>query len=174
MISLWIEYTTTHWFTRSVSKPYCRNTVCLLALLNGCNTVICYYGFKWSSFVAMCTDDFETPVSWDNCFKDIFGHASKRAPMSSSVSSERTRRVLFRFLSITEPVVRNFATRRCIVDFEGTETPGNRARNLLRHFLYDLFFIYVSTINTLCITLYFIFTYNICLCFAAPMKQDCF
>ena len=85
--------------------------------------------------MAMCTDDFDTPVSWDNCFKDIFGHASKRAPILSNVSSERTRRVLFRFLSITEPVDRNFATSRCIVDFEGTETPGNRVLNLLRHFL---------------------------------------
>jgi hypothetical protein len=98
-----------------------------------------YYGFKSSNFLAAYTDDFDTPVSLDNCLKDLPGDASKRAPISSNVSSNSTRRVGFRFFFITEPVSRNLLTSRCIVDFEGTETPPKRLLNLLRHFLYDFF-----------------------------------
>ena len=96
-------------------------------------------GFKGHNFVAPCTDDFDKLVSCYNSFKNFRGDTCDRAPVSSDVSSERTRPVLCRFVFNNEPVVRNLFSILCIVGFEGTETPGNRVLNFLRHFLCDFF-----------------------------------
>jgi len=45
-----------------------------------CRTVD-LYEFKCSNFVALCTDDSHTPISWDSRLNDIHGDASKYAPI---------------------------------------------------------------------------------------------
>lgn len=54
-----------------------RNTMPLPSL---CRTVD-LYKFKCSNFVALCTDDSHTPISWDSRLNEIHGDASKYAPI---------------------------------------------------------------------------------------------
>jgi hypothetical protein len=58
-------------------KTVLRNTIRLPSL---CKTVD-LYGFKCSNFVALCTDDSHTPISWDSRLNDIYGDASESAPI---------------------------------------------------------------------------------------------
>lgn len=80
-----IDFTTTQCFTAHATKPYCRNIVRLLELLNNCK-----YDFKRSNFVVACKDDFDTPVSLENCLMGFRGHTSESMLMPSNVSYERT------------------------------------------------------------------------------------
>jgi hypothetical protein len=61
----------------------------LLGILRNCK-------FVWLQrkiFVAACTDDFNTSVSFENRVKDLNGGVYNCAPISYNVSFERTRRV---------------------------------------------------------------------------------
>jgi len=58
-------------------KTVLRNTIRLRSLCR--NVDLC--GFKFSSFVALCTDDSHTPISWDSRLNYIHGDASKYAPI---------------------------------------------------------------------------------------------
>ena len=58
-------------------KTVLRNTIRLPSL---CITVD-LYGFKCSSFVALCIDDSHTPISWDSRLNDIYGDACECAPI---------------------------------------------------------------------------------------------
>jgi hypothetical protein len=48
------------------------------------------YGCKQNSFVAVCTGDFEKPVSCDNSLRDFGGDASNSILVLYNVSAERT------------------------------------------------------------------------------------
>jgi hypothetical protein len=48
-----------------------------------------FCGFKWSNFVAVCTDYFDTQIYWVN-LKDFHGYAAEYTLISCNVSSERT------------------------------------------------------------------------------------
>ena len=101
----YIDVATPHCFTKPVTKPYCRSTVCLLEF---CTTVN-LYGFKRSNVVAACTHDFDTPDRCDNRVTDFRADASNRALISSDVSFERTRSNGSTFFFNKVPVVRNLS-----------------------------------------------------------------
>ena len=97
-----------------------------------------------SNVVALCTDDADTPVSCDKRFRDFWGVFSNLSPISSNVSSVKTRRRWFTFLFFTEPVSLNLLAYLLIVLGLGTGPPGNFTRNLRRVSEHDfLSFIYV-------------------------------
>lgn len=54
--------------------------------------------------MAACTDDFDTPFSCGNLFKNFLEDASYRSRVSHNVSSENTRRVCCRFLFKVNPL----------------------------------------------------------------------
>ena len=56
------------------------------------------------------SENCETPVSCDNLLRDFLGLCSNVCPISSRFSSVNTWRVLWGFLSRTEPVSRNLFT----------------------------------------------------------------
>ena len=58
-------------------KTVLRNTIRLPSLCRA----IDLYGFKCSNFVALCTDDSHTPISWSSRLNDIHGDASECAPI---------------------------------------------------------------------------------------------
>jgi len=58
-------------------KTVPRNTIRLRSL---CRTVD-LHAHKFSSFVALCTGDSHTPISWDSRHNYIHGDASKYAPI---------------------------------------------------------------------------------------------
>ena len=61
------------------------------------------------------SENCETPVSYDNLLRDFLELRSNVCPISSMFSSESTWRVLWGFLSRTEPVSRNiFTFTNCI------------------------------------------------------------
>ena len=80
------------------------------------------------------------------CYQHFPAHAFKRGTLLSNVSFERTRRVCSR--SSNKPLLNSF-TSRCVVCFEGIRTSQNPRLTLLRHFLYDLCRMHVSTVNCL-------------------------
>ena len=108
--------------------------------------------------MAACTNYFDTLVCCGNGFKIFLEYASNRAQVLYNVSSERPHLVCCRFLFKNKPVVRNVFSILCIVGFEGTEIPENRFLNFQRHFSYDFFHLYVSTVKILCIKLYCVHT----------------
>ena len=59
---------------------------------------------NFSNFVAVCTDDTDTPVSCNERFRHFWRVCSNLLPISSNVSSVRTWRRRFTFLFFTEPV----------------------------------------------------------------------
>jgi hypothetical protein len=58
-------------------KTVLRNTIRLFSL---CRTAD-LYGLICSNFVALCTDDSYTPISWNSRLNDIYGDASGCAPI---------------------------------------------------------------------------------------------
>ena len=106
------------------------------------NTYLGLYIF--SNFVALCTDDTDTPVSCDKRFRDFGGVCSNLSPISSNVSSVRSWRQRLTFLFFTEPVSLNLLACLLIVLELGTDPPGNLTRNLRRVSEHDiLLFIYI-------------------------------
>ena len=116
-----------------------RNSHCL----NVCIFTIRICNF--SNFVALCTDDTDTAVSCHKRFRDFWGGVcSNLSPISSNVSSVRTRCRRFTFLFFMEPVCLNLLACLLIVLGLGTGPPGNFTRNLRRVSEQDfLLFIYV-------------------------------
>ena len=115
---------------------------------NACTTGI-LYGFRFSNFVALCTDDSDTQISCDKRFRDFWGVCSNLSPVSSNVYSLRTWRQRLTFLLFTEPVSLNRLACLRIVLVLGTGRPGNFIRNLRRVSEHNfLLFIYVLWIYT--------------------------
>jgi hypothetical protein len=67
------DVTTTQCPTKPVTKPYSPNTICLLDF----ETTVNIYAFKGNAFVAVYTDDYDTPVSWGTRVKDFRGYVSE-------------------------------------------------------------------------------------------------
>ena len=104
---------------------------------------------NFSNFVALCTDDTDTPVSCDERFRDFWELCSNLSAISFNVSSVRTWRRRLTFLFFTEPVSLNLLARLLIVLGLGTGRPGNCIRNLHRVTEHDfLLFVYVLWIYT--------------------------
>ena len=120
-----------------------------VSYLDLCTTGI-LYGFSFSNFVVLCTDDTDTtPFSYDKRFRDFWGACSNLSPISSNVSSLRTWHRRLTFLFFTEPVYLNHLACLLIVLGLGTGRPGNFIRNLRRVSEHDfLLFIYVLWIYT--------------------------
>ena len=115
-------------------NSHCLN-VCIFTIRTVCN---------FSNFVALCTDDRDTPVSCHKGFRDFWRVCSNLSPISSSVSSVRTLHRLLTFLFFTEPVSLNILACLLIVLGLGTGPPGNLSRNLHHVSEQDfLLFIYV-------------------------------
>ena len=120
-----------------------RNSHCV----NVCIFIIRICNF--SNFVALCTDDTDTPVSCDKRLR-FSGICSNLSPISSNVSSVRTWHRRLTFLFFTEPVYLNLLACLLIVLGLGTGRPGNFIRNLRRISEHDfLLFIYVLWIYTM-------------------------
>ena len=109
-----------------------RNSHCV----NVCIFTIRIYNF--SNFVALCTDDTDTPVSYDNRFRDFWRVCSNLSPISSNVSFVRTLRRRLTFLFFTEPVSLNLLAFLLIVLGLGTGPPRNLTRNLRRVTEHDI------------------------------------
>jgi hypothetical protein len=58
-----IKVITKQYFTKPVTKPYSQNIACFLKLFYA---AINSSALKRSSFVAACTDGFDTPFPWVN------------------------------------------------------------------------------------------------------------
>jgi hypothetical protein len=71
----------------------------------------CHHGHSFNSFVALCADVFETPVSCISRLRDYLGEVSSLAPMSSDVSSVSTVNFLPGFLSSNDPIIFSLLTR---------------------------------------------------------------
>ena len=71
-------------FTFSNTQLQNRSVLLGSGWCNACTTGI-LYGFNFSNFVALCTDDTDTPVSCDKCFRDFWGVCSNLSPISSNV-----------------------------------------------------------------------------------------
>ena len=93
---------------------------------------------NFSNFVALCTDDTDTPVSCNKRFRDFWRVCSNLSPISSKVSSVRTLRQWFTFLFFTEPVSLNLLACLLFVLGLGTGPPGNLTRNLRRVSEHDI------------------------------------
>jgi len=61
-----------------------------------------------------------------------------------------------------------------MLDFEGTETPGNHSLKVLLHFSYDSSLTYVPTMKILQIKPYFIPTHKIIVCYTVPHTSATF
>ena len=83
---------------------------------------------NFSNFVALCTDDTDTTVSSDKCFRAFWGVCSNLSPISSNVSSVRTWCRWLTFPFFTEPVSLNHLARLLIVLGLGTCLPGNYSK----------------------------------------------
>ena len=115
---------------------------------NACTTGI-LYGFSFiSNFVALCTDNTDTPVSCDKRFRDFWAVCSNLLPILSHVSSFRTWRRGLKFLFFTQPVFLNRLASPLIVLGLGTRRPGKFIRNLHVSEHDFLLFIYVLWIYT--------------------------
>ena len=75
------------------------------------------------------SENCETPVFCDNLIRDFLGLRSNVCPISWRFSSVSTWRVLWRFLSRTEPVSRNLFTSLRTVSLCGARIPGNLSPN---------------------------------------------
>jgi hypothetical protein len=122
-----IYFTTTHRFTAPVTKLYPRHTVCFLEDLHNLKSV----WLQRKNVVDSCTDDLDTPVSFDNRLKDFNGTLSIRAPILYNVSPETECHVCPRFLFDNGPIFRNLFTVWCSFDCEGIETHSKFPRTLL-------------------------------------------
>ena len=95
--------------------------------------------FLWlqrKNFVALCTDDWNTAVSFDDSLKDFNGTLSNRAPIAYNFYPVRTRHVCPKFSCKNGSVFWNLFTLWCSDDFERTETPRKRIINFPGQFLY--------------------------------------
>lgn len=110
------------------------------------------YGRRFRSFVALWAEDFDTPLLTANRCNDLPGHVSIWAPISSSFSSVKTKRLRSFFLSSTEPVFLNFSTILYTVLLHGTFVSGYFLQNFRRHICHDAYFRKVLQMNTLCST----------------------
>ena len=111
---------------------------------NACTTGI-LYGFSFSNFVVLCTDDTD---SYDKRFRDFWGVCSNLSQISSNVSSFRTWRRELTFLFFTQPVSLNRLASSLIVLGLGIRRPGNFIRNLSVSEHDFLLFIYILWIYT--------------------------
>ena len=91
--------------------------------------VVILCGFNFKSVVAFQAENCETPVFCDNLLRDFLGLRSNVCPISSSFSSVRTWRVLWDFLSRTEPVSWNLFTSLRTVSLWGARISGNLSLN---------------------------------------------
>ena len=104
---------------------------------------------NFSNFVALCTDDTDTPVSCNKRSSDFWRVCSNLLPVSSNVSSVRTWHRRLTFLFFMEPVSLNRLVYLLIVLGLGTGRPGNLTQNLRCVSEHDiLLFIYVLWIYT--------------------------
>jgi hypothetical protein len=95
-----------------------------------CATVnVC--GFTHSNILAVFTDYFDTPVSWDKRFKDSCRHGCEHTPLLSHVSAGRTPNDHFSIFFKMESLFPNLFISWYIVDLQGTERTRNQFTNLL-------------------------------------------
>jgi hypothetical protein len=125
----WADFTTTHSVTNPVTKLYCQNkdwSFC--ATVNVC-------GCTHSSILAVFTDYFDTPISWDKRFKDSCRHGYEHIPLLSHVSAGRTPNDHSSIFFKVESLFIDLFISCYIVDLQGTERTRNWLTNLLWYIL---------------------------------------
>jgi len=89
--------------------------------------------------VTAYTDDFDIAVSCVNRPNDFQGDAGNSAAVSFNVCSERNFMCDVASYSTVNPFFRNLFIVQYVVDFKGTETPGNPTQNFLQQSPYNFF-----------------------------------
>jgi hypothetical protein len=143
-------------------KTVLQNTIRLPSLCKNVDL----YGSKCSYFVALCTDDSHTPISWDSRLNDIYGDASECAPIHLTfllnehavfaLASSFTRNLL---LTVCSLVDRLFILKALNM--------GQLLLNFQRH-VNNSFLLRASTTNTVCVTQASYSRSTIHLCCAQP------